>query len=161
MIYYNTHNKQSNNISLSLYTYIYRERERYTLVLYLVYIYIYIYIYYVYIYIHMYMCVYIYIYIHTYIGSRRRRQGWKPLREGGRRNQQGGIQVCCLRFVSDWTQPLDILSADSEFVCFYLSKKVPGQPNPWNTSSTANSCYANWVYPSIYIVSLGSRLVNG
>ena len=23
----------------------------------------------------------------------------------------------------DWTQPLDILSADSEFVCYYLSKK--------------------------------------
>ena len=31
--------------------------------------------------------------------------------------------VCCLRFVSDGTQPLDILSADSEFVCYYLSKK--------------------------------------
>ena len=31
--------------------------------------------------------------------------------------------VCCLRFVSDWTQPLDILSADSEFMCYYLSTK--------------------------------------
>ena len=31
--------------------------------------------------------------------------------------------VCCLRFVSDWTQPLDILSTDSEFVCCYLSKQ--------------------------------------
>ena len=31
--------------------------------------------------------------------------------------------VCFLRFVSDWTQPLDILSADSEFVCYYLSTK--------------------------------------
>ena len=32
-------------------------------------------------------------------------------------------QVCCLRLVSDWTQPLDILSADSEFMCYYLSNK--------------------------------------
>ena len=31
--------------------------------------------------------------------------------------------VSCLRFVSDWTQPLDILSTDSEFVCYYLSDK--------------------------------------
>ena len=31
--------------------------------------------------------------------------------------------VCCLRSVSDWTQPLDILSADSELVCYYLSTK--------------------------------------
>ena len=31
--------------------------------------------------------------------------------------------VCCLRFASDWTQPLDILNADSEFVCYYLSNK--------------------------------------
>ena len=27
--------------------------------------------------------------------------------------------VCCLRFVSDWTQPLDILLADSELVCYF------------------------------------------
>ena len=31
--------------------------------------------------------------------------------------------VCCLRFVSDWTQPLDILSADSECICYHLSNK--------------------------------------
>ena len=55
--------------------------------------------------------------------------------------------VCRLRFVSDWTRPLDILSADSECVCYLLStKRVPGQPNPRNKSWTANSCYANWVY---------------
>ena len=28
----------------------------------------------------------------------------------------------------------------------YLPKRVSGQPNPWNKSWTANSCYANWVY---------------
>ena len=49
--------------------------------------------------------------------------------------------------MSDGTQPLDILSADSECVCYSLStKRVPGQPNPWNKSCTANSCYGNWVY---------------
>ena len=43
--------------------------------------------------------------------------------------------VCCLRFVSDRTQPLDILSADREFICYHLStKRVPGQPNPWSKS---------------------------
>ena len=31
--------------------------------------------------------------------------------------------VCCLRFGSDWTQPSDILSADSESVCYNLSTK--------------------------------------
>ena len=31
--------------------------------------------------------------------------------------------VCCLRFVSGWTHPLDILSPDSELVCYYLSTK--------------------------------------
>ena len=32
--------------------------------------------------------------------------------------------LCCLRFVSDWTQPVDIiLSADSELICYYLSNK--------------------------------------
>ena len=31
--------------------------------------------------------------------------------------------ICCLRFVSDWTQLLDILSADSEFMCYYLANK--------------------------------------
>ena len=25
-------------------------------------------------------------------------------------------------------------------------QKVSGQPNPWNKSWTANSCYGNWVY---------------
>ena len=29
-----------------------------------------------------------------------------------------------IRFVSDWTQPLDILSADSEMCCSYLSTKI-------------------------------------
>ena len=33
------------------------------------------------------------------------------------------------RFVSNWTQPLDVLSADSEFVCYYLStKRCLGNP---------------------------------
>ena len=27
----------------------------------------------------------------------------------------------------------------------YLSKKVSGQPNPWNKSWIVNSCYVNWV----------------
>ena len=31
--------------------------------------------------------------------------------------------VCCLRFVSDWTQPLDILSAGSEFVVITYRQK--------------------------------------
>ena len=31
--------------------------------------------------------------------------------------------VCCVGFVSDWTQPVDILSADIEFVSYYLSTK--------------------------------------
>ena len=33
------------------------------------------------------------------------------------------VYVCCLRFVSDWTHPLDILSADSDVFCYYLSKQ--------------------------------------
>ena len=36
--------------------------------------------------------------------------------------------VCCLRFLSDWTQPLDVLSADREFMCYYLSKRCLGNP---------------------------------
>ena len=28
----------------------------------------------------------------------------------------------------------------------YLSKKVSGQPNPWNKSWIVNYCCANWVY---------------
>ena len=37
--------------------------------------------------------------------------------------------VRCLRFVSDWTQPLDMLSADHELVCSYLStKRCLGNP---------------------------------
>ena len=50
------------------------------------------------------------------------------------------------RFGSFRTQPLDILSADSDIYLIAYQKKVPGQPNPWNKSWTANSCYANWVY---------------
>ena len=72
-----------------------------------------------------------------------------------RRRKKDMHKICCLRFVSDWTQPLDILSADSELVCYYLSKKGPGQPNPWNKSWTANSCYANWVY--IFVPSDGNQ----
>ena len=46
--------------------------------------------------------------------------------------------------MSDWTQPLDILSADSEFVCCHLStKRVPGQPNPWTKSATITITMTN------------------
>ena len=73
------------------------------------------------------VCIYIYIYIYTLLS-------W------------GGLSmfvgcdlpcffcgqlhpVCCLRFVSDWTQPLEFLSADSEFICYYLStKRCLGNP---------------------------------
>ena len=47
------------------------------------------------------------------------------------------------RFASFRTQPLENLSAA---VKLPINKKVSGQPNPWNKSWTANSCYANWVY---------------
>ena len=74
-------------------------------------------------------------------------QGKSILHDRERILVKGIHPVCCLRFLSDRTQPLDILSTDSEFVCYCLSKKkVPGQPNPWNKSLTANSCYANRVY---------------
>ena len=33
------------------------------------------------------------------------------------------LPVCCPRFVFDWTQPLEILSAETEFVCYYPSTK--------------------------------------
>ena len=39
-------------------------------------------------------------------------------------------------FVSDWIQPLDILSAGSEFGCYYLSTK----------GCLGNPTTANWVY---------------
>ena len=54
--------------------------------------------------------------------------------------------VCCLRFVSDWTQALDILSAASEFMCYYLSKRGAWATQPCNKSWMANSCYANSAY---------------
>ena len=41
------------------------------------------------------------------------------------------LPVCCLRFVSDWTKPLDILSADNDCICCYLSNKgCLGNPTP-------------------------------
>ena len=54
--------------------------------------------------------------------------GWRRWSRGGRRLAAARTgawihPVCCLRFVSDWTQPLDILSANRESVCYYLSKR--------------------------------------
>ena len=83
-------------------------------------------------YIYIYICIYIYrererdLYIsrfsdvilvsvkrtHSFCASRPATQQQKLLHP-----------VCCLRFVSDWTQPLDILSADSECICYYRSNK--------------------------------------
>ena len=84
------------------------------------YYYIYIYIC-IYIYIYMYVCVCIYIYIYIYA---------PPVSSRYIDITHYTIPpVCCLRFVSDWTQPLDILSADSEFMCYRLStKRCLGNP---------------------------------
>ena len=75
-----------------------------------------------------YLPTYLPTYIHTYTcvnSPRPPSEGW-----GGETGRERGVHpVCCLGFVSDWTQPLDIISADSECMCYYLStKRCLGNP---------------------------------
>ena len=110
-----------------------------------VYICVYIYIYiYVYMCICICICIYIYIYTHTHIhihihihtyrhtysytdtdaAAGLKASSRTPTTSGSSTRGEHAVHpVCCLRFVSDWTQPLDILSAESEFVCYCLSTK--------------------------------------
>ena len=73
------------------------------------------------------ICIYIYIYIYT-CGATYSRRGPVPTGSPEAFASAGCAPaalhpVCCLRFVSDWTQPLEILSADSKFMCYYLPAK--------------------------------------
>ena len=69
------------------------------------------------------ICICIYIYIYICVDQRRANQLTTPYCTLRSRTDIKIPLACCLRFVSDWTQPLDILNADSEFVCYYLSTK--------------------------------------